>query len=131
MSEQNHNDAALDALLRDAMRSRPEPIASSNLAERVIATARAQDRAAPARQPLAVRIASIVAFIAAGVVVVFGAMKFLAIEAGRTTYQAATSTSSNDVGPLLLFGIGGLAAAIVWLAVQSSIERDDEPLALD
>ncbi len=125
------SDDELDGLLRRAVQSRPEPAARSDLAGRVLAAARAEVPAAPAarRGEWAAWIVAATALLA---VLWFGFLRVAAIEAARSVYEStatvAGETASNPVGPLLVVGLGGLAAALVCLAVQASLSADDEPL---
>ena len=128
-------DDELDALLRRTVRARPEPAMSSNLAARVIETARTHAPATPARPPArrGEWVAWVVAVAAMLAVLSLGYWRLAAVEAARAAYETtssvtATATSASQIGSLLLVGLGALAASLVYLAVQDSLSRDDEPL---
>lgn len=125
-------DDEFDAMLRRAVQSRPEPEVGADLARRVLRAARAEAAAAPPparRGEWVVWISAAAGLLA---VVMFGYWRLAALEAARAAYDsasAATNAASADVaGPLLLMGLGALAASAVYLAAQASLSQDDEPL---
>ena len=130
-----------DAALAAALRRRPDPVAGTDLAARVLARVAADaGEVRPAARPVAAttrrrwaaeRVMTALATVAVLVVAAFGAARVLAAEAASgaigSSVTAAATSAAQEVGPLVLVGSLGLAAAMVYAAVTAS-PAFEEPL---
>jgi hypothetical protein len=134
MNEPGTHDDEVDSLLRGAMVHRQEPAEDLDIARRVVAMAKAKGRRrAPARniaRRQLRRVTSWLAVVLIAVILVSGWHRLSAIQSAGAAYESSISeststSSSNEVGPILFVGCVALAATLVYLAVRGSIESDE------